>query len=90
MSRKAGGKAKAVLERVGLDEPTIAACFGAHQLNVEEAVQEGLIKWSGGQGTKPPTWEVLLAAMDYAQIEQCYIKGLREALGLVEGKLHNI
>ena len=82
VSRKAAGKAKAVLEGVGLDEPTIAACFGAHPLNVEEPVQEGLIRWCGGQGTKPPTWEVLLAAMDYAQIEQRYIEGLRKALGL--------
>ena len=81
VSRKAPGKAKAVLEGVGLDEPTIAACFGAHQLNVEETLQEGLIRWCGGQGTKPPTWEVLIAAMDYAQIEQQYVQGLKEKLG---------
>ena len=90
VSRKAAGKARAVLEGVGLDAPTIEACFSAHPQKEEDAVQEGLTRWCGGQGTKPPTWEVLLAAMDYAQIEQRYIEGLRKALGLVGGKLCNI
>ena len=80
VSRKAAGKASAVLEGVGLDAPTIEACFSAHPRSEENAVQEGLTRWCGGQGTKPPTWEVLLAAMDYAQIEQHCIECLRKVL----------
>ena len=82
MSRNSAGKARAVLEGVGLDTPTIDACFSAHPQNDEEAVQEGLTKWVGGQGHQPPTWSVLIEAMEYAGIAQQYIQGLKEELGL--------
>ena len=80
VSRKAAGKARAVLEGLGLDQPTIAACFTAHPLNEEEAVQEGLIRWCGGKGTQPPTWAVLIDAMGYAEIFQQDIEELTNAL----------
>ena len=82
MSRRAAGKGKAVLEGVGLDAPTIDMCFEDHSKTVEEAIQTGLKKWSGGQSRKPPTWQVLLGAMIYAEISQQDIQGLKTALGL--------
>ena len=82
VSRKAAGKAKAVLEGVDFDTATISACFTAHSLNEEEAVQEGLTRWCGGKGRQPPTWGVLVEAMQYAQIDQQDVQGLKEELGL--------
>ena len=38
VSRSAYGKGRAVLEGLGLDTPTIEACFAVHPLNDEEAV----------------------------------------------------
>ncbi len=81
VSRKAAHKGIAVLEGVGLDAPTIAACFSDSQ-NEEEAVQEGLTKWRGGKGFQPPTWGVLIEAIEHAQIEQQAIDDLKEKLGL--------
>ena len=81
VSRKAAGKAKAVLEGLGLDITTIKACETAHPLNDEEIVQEGLIKWCGGKGTQPPTWNVLIKAMRYAEIAQQDIGELKQELG---------
>ena len=80
ISRRAAGKGRAVLEGVGLDAPTIAACFTAHPLNEEGAVQEGLTKWCGGEGFQPPTWGVLVEAIEYANIAQQDIEALRRAL----------
>ena len=82
VSRKAAGKERAVLEGVGLDEATIEACFSDHR-NVEEVVQAGLVKWRDGQGAphkQPPTWEVLISAMEYARIAQSHIEELKEKL----------
>ena len=81
VSRKAAGKAKAVLEGLALDITTIKACETAHPLNDEEIVQEGLIKWCGGKGTQPPTWNVLIKAMRYAEIAQQDIGELKQELG---------
>ena len=81
VSRKAARKAKAVLEGLGLDQNTIDACISAHPLNDEEIVQDGLIRWLGGKGTQPPTWNVLIAAMDYAEIAQQDIAALKQKLG---------
>ena len=81
VSRRAADKGRAVLEGVGLDTPTIQACFEDHRRSVEEAVHTGLIKWSSGQGF-PPTWEVLLQAMEYAEIAQQHIQDLKADLSL--------
>ena len=81
VSRRAADKGRAVLEGVGLDAPTIAACYTAHPQN-EEAVQEGLTRWCGGKGLQPPTWQVLAHAMDYAEIAKQDIQGLKKDLGL--------
>ena len=80
VSRKAAGKARAILEGVGLDSSTIDACFSTHPLNDEEIVQAGLVRWINGQGSphkQPPTWEVLISAMEYAGIAQQHIKELK-------------
>ena len=83
VSKNAAGKARAVLEGVGLETSTIDACFSAHPLNDEEIVQAGLVKWRDGQGNKqPPTWEVLISAMEYAGVAQQHVKELKEKLGL--------
>ena len=82
VSRTAAKKGRAVLEGLGFRAHAIDACFSSHPLNEEEAVQEGLTKWSGGQTHKPPTWQVLLETMEYAGIEQEHVLGLRRRLGL--------
>ena len=82
VSQNAPGKGRAVLEGVGLNAPTIKACFSSSPFDEEQAVQEGLIRWSEDKGTKPPTWEVLIAAMKFAGISQQKITGLKMALGL--------
>ena len=81
VSKKAAGKADAVLEGVGLDVTTIRACEAAHRFDDEKIVQEGLIKWCGGRGTQPPTWNVLITAMEYAEIAQQDIGELKQKLG---------
>ena len=83
VSRKAAGRGRAVLEGVGLNSRTIEACLNTHPMSEEEAVQAGLTKWCGGQGTQPPTWGVLIEAMEYAGIEQQPIQGLKEGLVLL-------
>ena len=83
VSRKAAGKARAVLEGLSLDTSTTDACFSAHAANDEEIVQAGLVKWKEGQGLlqkQPPTWKVLLSAMEYAGIAQQHIMELKEKL----------
>ena len=80
VSRKAATKGRAVLEGVGLLTETIDACFTSHPLDEEGAVQAGLTRWSGGQGRQPPTWEVLISAMEYARIVQQHIEGLKKEL----------
>ena len=86
VSRKAVGvqyRSRAVLEGVGLYSRTIEECFSTHPISEEEAVQAGLTKWCRGQGTQPPTWSVLIKAMEYAGIAQHYIQGLEEGLVLL-------
>ena len=78
VSRQAATKGRAVLEGVGLDSGTIKACFG--NATEEDAVQDGLIRWKDGQGTQPPTWCVLLDAMEYAHIAQEHIEDLKKKL----------
>ena len=80
VSRKAAGKGRAVLEGVWLDAPTIETCFRDNPQGEEAAVQAGLTKWVGGKGRQPPTWEVLLAAMDVAEVAQQDIQDLKTAL----------
>ena len=80
VSRRAADKGRAVLEGVGLDAPTIQTCFEDHPQKVESTVQTGLTKWSEGQGLQPPTWQVLLGAMQYAEIAQQDIQDLKMAL----------
>ena len=76
----AGGKA--VLEGVGLDAATIDTCFRNNPRDAEEAVQDGLKRWIEGNCHQPPTWGVLLDAMEYAKIKQKYIQNLKRDLGL--------
>ena len=80
VSKKAARKGRAVLEGLGLDGPTITACFQDNPNNEEEAVQDGLAKWIGGEGTQPPTWDVLIRAME-GEIAQQYIGELKTELG---------
>ena len=81
MSRKAAKKGNAVLEGVGLDMPTINACFKDFA-SEEEAIQAGLQKWIEGKGLQPPTWKVLFNAITHAEIAQQHINDLKEELGL--------
>ena len=87
VSRQAAKIGRAVLEGVGLDSGTIKACFS--NPSEEEVVQDGLIRWKDGQGTQPPTWCVLLDAMEYAYIAQEHVQGLKRKLGLL-GMLYSM
>ena len=80
VSRNAAGNERPVLERVGLDAGEITELINRHPHNQQEAVQEGLVQWRDGQGLQPPTWGVLLEAMEYAEIAQQHAKGLKEKL----------
>ena len=82
VSRTAAGKERAVLEGVWLDAPTIEACFVNNPQKVEAAVQAGLTEWVGGKGRQPPTWGVLVEAMEYAEIDSKHIQDLKASLGL--------
>ena len=82
VSRTAAGKGSAVLEGVWLDIATIEACFRNNPQDVEAAVQAGLTKWAGGKGHQPPTWGVLVEAMEYAEIDSKHIQDLKASLGL--------
>ena len=80
VSRWAAGKARALLEEVGLATPTIEECFSVHSLD-EEVVQDGLTRWCEGQGTQLPTWITLLKAMENTLFAQQNVQGLKEELG---------
>ena len=82
VSRTAASKGRAVLEGLWLDAPAIEACFINNPQNVEAAVQAGLTKWVGGKGCQPPTWGVLVEAMEYAEIDSKHIQDLKASLGL--------
>ena len=60
VSRKAAGKARAVLEGVELDAAAIDACVSAHPQNDEEAVQTGLTKWVEAKAPSLPPGVCLL------------------------------
>ena len=81
VSRNAAGKGRSLLEGLWLEAAVIEACFSDHPKS-EEAVQAGIIKWTGGEGRNPPTWRVLLEAMDFSKISQQYIQNLKKDLGL--------
>ena len=82
VSRTAADNSRAFLEGMGLHTDTIEPCFENHPQNTEAAVQAGLTKWIKGKGRQPPTWKVLLGAMEYAQIGQQHIQDLKAELGL--------
>lgn len=82
VSRTAAGKGNAVLEGVGLDTKLIRACFNSNPKKEQEAVQEGLITWTEGQGRQPATWAILIEAMEYAEIGIQPIKDLKKKLGI--------
>ena len=82
VSKIAAAKGSAVLAAVGLDTPTIEMCFQDNPRSTEEAVQVGLVKWSGGRFKKPPTWKVLIKAMEDVGFDEKYTEGLKKDLGL--------
>ena len=70
---------RAVLEGVGLDQHIIMTCCRSNQIDDEEAVQGGLIKWThGSRQVFPCTY--LGSAMEYVEFNQQYIAGLKAAL----------
>ena len=79
---RAAGKGEAVLDALCLGADTINACLINNPLNEEAAVQAGLTAWVEGQGTQPPTWRTLFAAMEMARVGQKHILALKKDLGL--------
>ena len=56
-------------------------CYRNHPLDEEGAVQAGLQEWvSSAPTTDPPTWKVLLDAMDYALIDCQHTASLKAEL----------
>ena len=87
VSRTAARNGRAVLEAVGFTAEEIEVCFSSSPL-IEEAVQAGLARWCDNQGTQPPTWGVLIDAMEFAGFEQQYIQSLKKSLDLYGTLLH--
>ena len=79
VSENAAVKGRAILEGLGLPAKVRDMCFANHPLNVEEAVQSGLIKWRDGGGSSP-TWTKLLNAMEYAKIGMQHVSELKDEL----------
>ena len=79
VSRTAAGSGRAVLEGVGLSHEAIQMCYSKSFQNEEEAIQFGLMKWRDGKEGNP-TWEVLIEAMEYAEIGVQHIKEMKEEL----------
>ena len=79
ISRQCAGKGKAILEFVGLTRAQIQLCYQNNPLNEEEAIQDGLHKWSETHGDRC-TWEVLLDAMKFACISRQHCMELVQEL----------
>ena len=79
ISRQCAGKGKAILECVGLTRAQIQLCYQNNPLNEEEAIQDGLHKWSETHGDHC-TWQVLLDAMKFACISQQHRRELVQEL----------
>ena len=79
MSRRAAGKGRALLEKLGLAPERIALCYNKHHQDEEEVVQEGLYAWKDDVSSDP-TWKVLVEAMVYAGIGAQHVEELKEEL----------
>ena len=79
VSRRAAGKGRALLEKLGLAPEKIALCYNKHHQDEEEVVQEGLYAWKDDV-TSDPTWKVLVEAMVYAGIGAQHVEELKEEL----------
>ena len=79
VSKVAAGNGRAILEGIGLTSEMRDVCYINNPLNVEEAIQCGLLKWKEGSGNSP-TWAVLLKAMEYAEIAVQHITKLKEEI----------
>ena len=77
VSRNSAGKGRAVLEYLEFDTVSIEMCYANNPRNEEEAVQCGLLKWTGSHDA---TWKVLVGAMGQAGIAVQYIDKLKEEL----------
>ena len=55
-------------------------CYRTYHYSIEEAVQAGLQEWSEGHCSRPPTWKVLLDAMDHGGIACQHIASLKAEL----------
>ena len=83
VSNHATGKGTLLLAALGLEKASIDAVYGPVDNKEIDAVHKGLLKWSDGHASNKPTWQVLLDAMDDAEIAEKPCKELKEKL---EGK----
>ena len=79
VSRQSAGKGRAVLEYFGSE---VERFYVKESENKEEAVQSGLLAWARGKvkSYRPTTWEVLIGAMEHADISVRAIDKLKEEL----------
>ena len=79
VSRQSAGKGRAVLEYFGVE---VEMFYVKNSKNEEEAVQRGLLEWARGKARsyRPTSWEVLIGAMEHAEISVHAIDNLKEEL----------
>ena len=83
VSNHATGKGALLLAALGLEQASIDAVYGQMEKKESTAVHAGLNKWSDGYASKRPTWQVLLDAMEDAEIAEKPREELKKKL---EGK----
>ena len=68
-----------MLEYFGLE---VEMFYVKNSKNEKEAVQSGLLEWARGKARsyRPTSWEVLIGAMEYAEISVHAIDKLKEEL----------
>lgn len=77
MSKQAWGRAKKVLEALGLTAVQITKFFVRFPQDDEESVQAGLEEWIG---KSDPTWKDVFKVMETAEIAIQQRDGLKEEL----------
>ena len=79
VSRQSAGKGRAVLEYFGFE---VEMFYVKNSKNEEDSVQSSLLEWARGKARSyhPTSWEVLIGAMEHAEISEHAIDNLKEEL----------
>ena len=81
VSKKAGDKWRSLLTHLGVPSAKCNALFVESRGDPVSACFEGLVFWKeGNEPCRPPTWSVLLEALEKGAEKREYAKRLREIL----------